>query len=90
MGKRLYRSDSEKMIAGVCGGLAEYFEIDPTVMRVLFVVAALLNGFGILLYLVLAIIVPRKPTEPPTTPSTESEGSGTGAGGAGADGSEER
>lgn len=60
MKKRLMRSDSERMIAGVCGGLAEYFNIDPTIMRLIFAGAFLL-GFGSsgLLYLLLWVIVPR-------------------------------
>jgi phage shock protein C len=66
--KKLYRSRKQRMIAGVCGGLGEYFGVDPTVMRVLFVVATVL-GFGsaILVYLVLLIIVPEEPLESPPT-----------------------
>lgn len=60
MKKRLIRSDSDKMIAGVCGGLAEYFEVDPTIVRLVFAGAFLL-GFGSpgLLYLLFWAIVPR-------------------------------
>ena len=59
MKKRLMRSDSDKMIAGVCGGLADYFEIDPTIVRLVFAGTFLL-GFGSpgLLYLLLWAIVP--------------------------------
>jgi phage shock protein C len=46
------------MIAGVCGGLGEYFELDPTVFRIIFVILALLSGFGILLYLMLILVIP--------------------------------
>ena len=58
MQKRLYRSRKNRMIAGVCGGLAEYFDIDPVIMRVLFVVITLGGGFGIIGYILLWIIVP--------------------------------
>lgn len=59
--KRLYRSRTDRMIFGVCGGLGEYFGIDTTIFRALFVLFALFNGIGILLYLFLAIIIPNKP-----------------------------
>lgn len=56
MDKKLVRKD--KKILGVCGGLGEYFEIDPTIFRVLFVAALVLYGSGLLLYLILAIVLP--------------------------------
>ncbi len=60
--KRLYRSQRHKMIAGVCGGLAEYFGIDPTWVRLGFVVLALFGGWVIvLLYIIGAIIIPKQP-----------------------------
>ena len=59
--KRLYRQPKGKMIAGVCGGLAEYFDIDPVVMRVLFVVALFFGTMGFWLYILLWIIMPKKP-----------------------------
>ena len=62
--RRLYRSRDERMIAGVCGGLGEYFSIDPTLVRVLFVVAAVVGGWGLLAYLLLLIIVPLTPVPP--------------------------
>src|SRR3954463_1072886 len=55
---RLYRSRSQKMIAGVCGGLGEYFDVDPVLIRLLFVVTAFISGIGILAYIVLWIVVP--------------------------------
>jgi phage shock protein C len=58
---RLYRSQSEKMLAGVCGGLGEFFGIDPTLVRLFFVLLALLGGHGLLVYLILWIIVPVRP-----------------------------
>jgi len=60
MQKRLVRKD--KKIFGVCGGLGAYFDIDPTVFRILFVAAVLLFGTGILLYLILALIMPEDKT----------------------------
>lgn len=60
--KRLYRSTTDKKIAGVCGGLAEYFNIDPTILRVIFVVLVLPGGFpGLIPYVILWAIVPYKP-----------------------------
>jgi phage shock protein C len=59
--RKLYRSRSNRQVAGVCGGLAQYFGIDVTLIRVLFVVLAVLGGSGIVLYLALWIIVPREP-----------------------------
>jgi phage shock protein C len=59
--KRLYRSREECMVAGVCGGLAEYFNMDPTLVRVLFVILSLAGGPGIVAYIILAIIVPEEP-----------------------------
>jgi phage shock protein C len=56
--RKLYRSETQRMLAGVCGGLAEYFNIDATVMRVLFLILAVFGGLGIVLYLVMWIVVP--------------------------------
>ncbi len=59
--KTLYRSRKERMIAGVCGGLAEYFSIDPTVVRLIFVLLTLFSkGFGILAYIILILAVPEE------------------------------
>lgn len=62
MAKRLYRSKKERMIAGVCGGLADYFNIDPVVARIVFVILGLGWGGGLLLYLIMWIIVPEEPS----------------------------
>ena len=62
--QRLYRSRTNKVFAGVCGGLAEYFDVDPVVIRVLFVLMVLFGGSGILLYIAAIIIVPQKPYNP--------------------------
>jgi phage shock protein C len=56
--RKLYRSQTQRMLAGVCGGLAEYFNIDATVVRVLFLILAVFGGSGLVLYLVLWIVVP--------------------------------
>ena len=58
MAKRLVKG--EKKLFGVCSGLANYFDVDPTIMRALFVVAVLMAGTGVLAYIVLAIIMPDK------------------------------
>jgi phage shock protein C len=55
---KLYRSRNQRMVAGVCGGLADYFNIDATVIRVLFLVLAVFGGTGLVVYLVMWIIVP--------------------------------
>lgn len=63
MKKRLYRSRTNKMIAGVCGGLAEYFDIDPVIIRILFFILLLPGGLpGLLPYIILWIVVPKEPT----------------------------
>lgn len=61
MKKRLYKSDSNKMLAGVCGGIANYFDIDPTLVRLAWVVFCALGGSGVLAYIIAAIIIPRDP-----------------------------
>ena len=60
--KKLYKASEGKWIDGVCAGVAEYFGIDPTIVRVLWAVVSLLWGFGILLYIACMIIIPRKPS----------------------------
>ncbi len=69
MAKRLYRSATNRMIWGVCGGLAEYFDLDPVLVRVIFVILALgSGGVGILPYIVLAIVTPFRGVLTPITP----------------------
>ena len=58
--KRLYRSRESRMLCGVCGWIAEYFNIDPTLIRLLFVLFGL-SGSGILAYIIAAIIIPDSP-----------------------------
>ncbi|MFC3908129.1 PspC domain-containing protein [Legionella dresdenensis] len=60
-GKRLYRSRTDRMIAGVCGGLATYFEMDPSWVRILFILFLLLGGCAILVYLIMWLVVPKEP-----------------------------
>ena len=60
--KRLLKSDVNKIIGGVCGGLAEYFDVDPVIMRVLFVLLAFFGGSGIVLYIACSIIMPKRIT----------------------------
>lgn len=57
--KKLCRSEKEKMIAGVCGGIAEHMDLDPTLIRVLWVLFSFLGGSGLLAYIICAIIMPR-------------------------------
>ena len=54
----IHRSRNEKMIAGVCGGLAEWLDLDPSIVRLIFILMALTFGHGILVYLVLALVMP--------------------------------
>ncbi len=61
--KRLYKSSQSKQIAGVCGGIAEYFNIDPTLVRLAWVVFSLMGGSGLLAYIICAIIIPDRPVE---------------------------
>lgn len=58
--KRLYRSKKNQMIAGVCAGLGEYFTIDPTVVRLIFVIATIFGGYGVIVYIILWIILPEE------------------------------
>lgn len=62
--KKLYRSKKDKMVAGVCGGLAEYFDIDPVIIRVIAVVLLLPGGLpGLLPYVILWVVVPKNPEQ---------------------------
>jgi phage shock protein C len=82
MREKLYRSRRQRVLAGVAGGLAQYFNIDPIIVRVLLVVATILHGVGVLLYIILWIVIPEEPfeqayginTDPsPMEPKTEGE-----------------
>ena len=61
MDKRLYRSRSDRKIAGVCGGIAEHFGWDPTLVRLGWVLLTLMGGSGVLIYLVLWLVMPEAP-----------------------------
>lgn len=61
MQKRLYKSNRNKMIDGVCGGIAEYFDIDPTLVRLAVVVLTCIGFSGILAYIIAMIVIPRNP-----------------------------
>jgi phage shock protein C len=59
--KRLFRSRQERMLGSVCGGLAEYLGLDPTVVRLVFLLLFFLGGQGLLVYLIMWLIVPEEP-----------------------------
>ena len=61
MKKRLHRSNENKVIAGVCGGIAEYFDMDPTLIRLAWILFCALGGSGVLAYIIAAIFIPEKP-----------------------------
>ncbi len=60
MGKRLYRSRTQRMLGGVCGGIAEYFDIDVTLVRLGWALVTLLYGTGLIAYLIAWVIVPEE------------------------------
>ena len=78
MQKRLFRSRRDKMLGGVCGGLGEYFEFDPVLIRVIFVAAMFISGVGFIAYILLWIIVPFEPVSPIITPEPPPSGTQTG------------
>ena len=57
MAKKFYRSQTDRKIWGVCGGLAKYFDVDPTIIRVIFIVSLLCGTLGLWVYIIMAIIV---------------------------------
>lgn len=73
--KRLYRSASNKILGGVCGGIGEYFNIDPVIIRLIWILFTLMYGFGLLLYIIAWIIIPPSPSpgEPsaPASPAAQ-------------------
>lgn len=62
--RRLYRSRMSKMVGGVCGGLSDYFQIDPSIMRIGWVVFTMLGGAGLLAYIICWIVIPEEPWIP--------------------------
>jgi phage shock protein PspC (stress-responsive transcriptional regulator) len=76
MNKRVYRSRTDRVIGGVCSGLAEYFNMDPTLMRIVFVVLIFAKGIGLLAYIIGWILIPeRKEEEVEGGPATSSTAS---------------
>jgi len=71
--QKLYRSRDERMIGGVCGGLGEFFGIDPTWMRLLFVLLTIFGGSGVLVYLVMLLIVPEEPLDVTSSPPVQEQ-----------------
>lgn len=61
MNKRLYKSEDNRVLCGVCGGLGEFLGIDPTIVRLIWILLCILAGSGILFYIIAAIIIPREP-----------------------------
>ena len=61
MPKKLYRSRTDRMLWGVCGGLARYFNMDPTIVRVIAVASLLVGSMGFWIYIIMAIVVPKEP-----------------------------
>lgn len=61
--KRLYRSTQDRMFAGVCGGIADYLEVDPTLVRLVFVALSLMGGPGLIIYIAMMLIVPEAPRQ---------------------------
>ena len=64
MNRKLHRSKTDKIFAGVCGGLADYFDIDATIIRLLFILIVAFGGSGLIIYLLLWLIMPKSPNEP--------------------------
>ena len=63
MNKRLYKSNENKIVDGVCGGIAEYFGIDPTRVRLAWVISCAMGCSGFLAYIIAAVIIPRDPEQ---------------------------
>ena len=63
MEKKLYKSKTDRKLFGVCGGVAEYFNVDPTIVRLFAVLATLFVGGGILAYIIAAIVIPERPVD---------------------------
>jgi phage shock protein C len=59
--KKLYRSRTDRMLGGVCGGLAEYFGVDVTLVRIAFIILSVIGGTGVPIYLAMWLIVPKQP-----------------------------
>lgn len=78
MEKKLYRSKTDKKLAGVCGGLAQYFGIDSTLIRLAFVIFCLLGGSGVLVYIICALVMKEEPENGGYTPYQDVNGQNNG------------
>jgi phage shock protein PspC (stress-responsive transcriptional regulator) len=76
MNRRLYRCRENRMLAGVASGVAEFFDLDPTLVRVLWFLSVFVGGLGILLYIGLAIIVPLEPASDAAAHAADNHGAG--------------
>lgn len=63
MKKRLYKSDENRVLCGVCGGVADFFGIDPTIVRLIWAIMIIFAGIGLWVYILAAIIIPRRPVD---------------------------
>jgi phage shock protein C len=79
--RRLYRCQHDRILAGVASGMAERFDLDPTLVRLLWVVSVFFGGFGLLLYVVMAIIVPLEPAGGPAVGMSATDPTAEGASG---------
>ena len=86
--RRLYRCRHDRQLAGVAAGMAEHLDLDPTLVRVLWILSAFFGGFTILLYIVLAFVIPLEPATMPAPGSWQAAGPAWGAPPAAADGTE--
>lgn len=66
MDKKLYRSRTDKKLCGVCGGLASFLGLDSTIVRLILVLAVVFAGFGILAYIICALVIPEEPEQIPS------------------------
>jgi phage shock protein PspC (stress-responsive transcriptional regulator) len=71
--KKLYRSRSERMIAGVCGGVGEYFDLDPTLVRLGFVIFSIPFPFMVLAYLIMMVVIPNEPNFEMADPTSDDD-----------------
>ena len=61
MSKRLYKSNTNKVISGVCGGIGEFFNVDPTIIRLVWVIFSFMGGSGVVAYIIAAVVMPHAP-----------------------------
>ena len=73
MEKKLYRSSTDKKLCGVCGGLAKYFSVDATIIRLALVLFCLFGGGGLLAYIICALVIPEEPKDSEPIETVEAE-----------------